>query len=59
MKSFEKKLPRYKFLRVHKSYIVNLEKIEKFNSKTIEIAGKQVPLSRQKKTELAEALYNV
>jgi DNA-binding LytR/AlgR family response regulator len=59
MKSFEKQLPGDKFLRIHKSYIVNLEKIEKFNSKIVQVAGTQVPLSRHKKNELADALYNV
>ncbi|MDL5512241.1 LytTR family DNA-binding domain-containing protein [Arenibacter sp. M-2] len=59
MKSFEQKLPKEKFLRIHKSYIVNLEKVEKFNSKNIEVEGRQVPLSRNKKNELMEALYNV
>ncbi|NKI27293.1 two component transcriptional regulator, LytTR family [Arenibacter nanhaiticus] len=58
MKSFEKQLPEDKFLRIHKSYIVNLEKVEKFNSKNVEVSGKQIPLSRNKKTELAEALNN-
>ncbi len=59
MKSFEKELPEDKFLRIHKSYIVNLEKVEKFNSKNVEVGGRQIPLSRNKKTELAEALSNV
>ncbi|WP_142188871.1 LytTR family transcriptional regulator DNA-binding domain-containing protein [Arenibacter algicola] len=59
MKSFEQKLPKDKFLRIHKSYIVNLEKVEKFNTKKVEVAGTSVPLSRNKKTELAEALYNI
>jgi DNA-binding LytR/AlgR family response regulator len=59
MKSFEQKLPKDKFLRIHKSYIVNLEKIEKFNRKIIIVAGSQIPLSRHKKTELEEALFNV
>ena len=59
MKSFEQKLPKDKFLRIHKSYIINLEKVEKFNSKKVEVAGTPVPLSRHKKTELAVALYNV
>ena len=56
MKSFEKELPEKQFLRVHKSYIVNLKKIERFDSKHIEIAGMNIPLSRTKKTILAEAL---
>jgi DNA-binding LytR/AlgR family response regulator len=59
MKSFEKQLPEDKFLRIHKSYIVNLEKVEKFNSKNVEVSGRSIPLSRNKKTELAEALSNV
>jgi DNA-binding LytR/AlgR family response regulator len=59
MKAFEKQLPSEKFLRIHKSYIVNLEKIEKFNSKNVEVSGRSIPLSRNKKTELAEALSNV
>lgn len=59
MKSFEKQLPENKFLRIHKSYIVNLEKVEKFNSKNVEVSGKSIPLSRNKKAELAVALSNV
>ena len=51
-----KELPEKQFLRVHKSYIVNLKKIERFDSKHIEIAGMNIPLSRTKKTILAEAL---
>ncbi len=56
MKSFITKLPQDKFLRVHKSYIVNLGKVENFSSVLVEIAGEQIPLSRYKKTELEEAL---
>ena len=56
MKSFEKQLPQDKFLRIHKSYIVNLEKVERYNSKNIEIDKQQIPLSRHKKSDLIEAL---
>ncbi|MFO8148125.1 MAG: LytR/AlgR family response regulator transcription factor [Bacteroidota bacterium] len=56
MKSFEKQLPNDKFLRIHKSYIVNLEKVERYNSKNIEIDKQKIPLSRHKKTDLIEAL---
>ncbi|SHJ67977.1 two component transcriptional regulator, LytTR family [Arenibacter nanhaiticus] len=56
MKSFKQKLPEDKFLRIHKSYIINLDKIEKYTSKNVEVSGKQIPLSRNKKTELMEAL---
>jgi len=37
-------------------YIVNLEKVERYNSKNIEINKKQLPLSRHKKSNLIEAL---
>lgn len=56
MKSFEKQLPPEQFLRIHKSYIVNLEKVERYNSKNIEIDKQQIPLSRHKKSNLIDAL---
>ena len=58
MKKFIEKLPEGKFLRIHKSYIVNLEKVDKFNTAIVEIKGKQLPLSRHKKDQLEEALVN-
>jgi DNA-binding LytR/AlgR family response regulator len=56
MKSFSKKLPEDQFLRIHKSYIINLEKVEKFTSTSVELCGKKFPLSRNRKVELKEAL---
>lgn len=56
MKSFEQDLSKEKFIRVHKSFIVNIDKIEKFNSKFAEIGVTKIPLSRNKKEELAKAL---
>lgn len=56
MKSFEQDLDKERFLRVHKSYIVNIEKIERFNSKFAEIGVTKIPLSRNKKDDLKKAL---
>jgi two-component system, LytTR family, response regulator len=56
MKSFETELPEGKFVRVHKSYIVNLERIEKFNSKFAEIGKTKIPISRNKKEILSDAI---
>jgi len=56
MKSFEAQLPSDRFLRVHKSYIVNLRKVERYNSKNIEIDNDQIPVSRHKKGALSDAL---
>ncbi len=58
MKSFEVELPSDRFLRIHKSYIVNLDKVERYNSRNIEIAEEKIPLSRHKKNSLIEALNN-
>ena len=56
IESFETLLPKERFLRIHKSYIVNLGKVLGYNSKFIELEKHQIPLSRKRKTELIEAL---
>jgi len=56
MKAFENELPPDKFLRVHKSFIINIDKVQRFNSKFAEIGKTQIPLSRNKKEDLANAL---
>ncbi|CAZ94226.1 LytTR family DNA-binding domain-containing protein [Zobellia galactanivorans] len=58
MKAFIDKLPEDQFLRVHKSYIINLNKVEKFNGSQVEVCGHSIPLSRHKKLALEEALMN-
>lgn len=58
MKAFIKKLPENQFLRIHKSYIVNLRKVKQFSSAQVEVGGQQLPLSRHKKAELEAALTN-
>jgi DNA-binding LytR/AlgR family response regulator len=56
MKAFEALLPKDRFLRIHKSYIVNLDKVIRYNSKVIELEKEQLPLSRNRKTDLVQAL---
>ncbi len=52
----EKKLPSDCFMRVHKSYLISLRKIEAFSATTIEIGGKEVPIGRSYKSEVMKAL---
>lgn len=59
MKSFENELPQGKFIRVHKSYIVNVERIDKFNSKFAEIGNTKIPISRNKKDAIAKAIEDL
>lgn len=56
MKAFEADLPGNRFVRVHKSYIINIDKVERFNSKFAEIGPTKIPLSRNKKEDLIKAL---
>ena len=59
MKSFENELPQGKFIRVHKSYIVNVERIDKFNSKFAEIGNTKIPISRNKKDVITKAIEDL
>jgi two-component system LytT family response regulator len=56
MKSFESELSKERFIRVHKSFIINIDKVDKFNSKFAEIGATKIPLSRNKKEDLVKAL---
>lgn len=56
MKSFENDLSKERFIRVHKSFIINIDKVDKFNSKFAEIGATKIPLSRNKKEDLVKAL---
>ncbi len=44
------------FLRIHKSYIVNLKMVERYNHQFIEIKDKRLPLSRYKNLKLDQLL---
>lgn len=44
MKGIMEKLPPEKFIRVHRSYIIKISKIECFRSNTITVAGREIPI---------------
>ncbi|MEI6274580.1 MAG: response regulator transcription factor [Prolixibacteraceae bacterium] len=56
MASMEEKLPASNFLRIHKSYIVQVSKIEAFTANTIEIQGKELPIGRNFKNAVLSSL---
>ncbi|HWS00218.1 MAG TPA: response regulator transcription factor [Prolixibacteraceae bacterium] len=56
MALMEEKLPAGNFLRIHKSYIVQVSKIEAFTANTIEIHGKELPIGRNFKNAVLNAL---
>lgn len=59
MKAIEEDLNSNKFLRVHKSYIINIDRVDRFNSKFAEIGDSKIPLSRNKKEDLKKAFEAV
>ena len=56
--SLEEILPASNFLRIHRSFIVAVNKIESFTSDTIEIAKHELPISRMYRHEV-EKLLNI
>ena len=57
MKSLEDKMPESRFMRVHRSYIVNIEKITAINGNMIEVIEKndtkQIPVGKNYRDELS------
>jgi len=56
MKDLEEKLPADEFMRVHKSYIVAIKAISSIDGSDLIVAGKNIPMSREKKSEILEIL---
>lgn len=52
---FEETLPEY-FIRIHRSFIVNRKHIESYTSKSVEINGKELPISRTYKKRAIDGL---
>ena len=57
--SIEAKLPQDEFIRIHRSFIVSLHKINSFTNEFIEIKNKALPISRGYKKEVLQRLENV
>nr|WP_321356035.1 response regulator transcription factor [uncultured Draconibacterium sp.] len=56
MTHMSEKLPDSGFMRIHKSFIVSLSKIEAFTSTSIEVPGKELPIGRSYKNAVLEVL---
>lgn len=51
-KSIEESLPAKDFMRIHKSYIINLNQVEVIESSYVQINKKQLPISRKLKDDV-------
>jgi len=56
LKGIEEKLPQQGFMRIHKSYIVNLTKIESIRNREIKIGDVEIPVGEGNVDELLKAL---
>jgi DNA-binding LytR/AlgR family response regulator len=54
--ALEEMLPKDGFLRVHRSYIIAINKIESYDTDSIEIAKKQIPIGRLFRHEVTKRL---
>lgn len=54
LKALEEKLPKGKFMRIHKSFIVSLEKITSVTKNAVYIGDMMFPVSEQHKDEFAK-----
>lgn len=56
LKAIEEKLPSQQFMRVHKSYIVNLDRIESIRGHQINIGDHEIPVSETNMQQLLRQL---
>jgi DNA-binding LytR/AlgR family response regulator len=57
MKNIEEKLRQNKqFIRVHRSYVINLDYLKNFDAETAIVAGKIIPIGNKYRTELQSRL---
>ena len=54
----EEKLPEDKFLRIHRSFLVSLDKIQAFSPSHVEINEKELPIGRSYKSTVNEILFS-
>jgi len=59
MKRFETLIPRNRFVRVHKSYIVSLSAIKSIVGNYIELNDKQIPIGANYKDELIKIVFKL
>ena len=56
LSTLEEMLPASEFLRIHKSYIVAISKIESYNADSIQIAKNELPIGRLYKYDVTRVL---
>lgn len=58
LKNLEQLLPHDKFMRIHKSYIINTEKISLLYGNQVKIKDKYIPVGKSYKSEVVNKLFD-
>lgn len=58
LSSMEKSLPKNRFMRVHRSYIIPLQKITMLENDCVIVANKHIPVSKLYRTALQDYIAN-
>ncbi|CAN5247278.1 LytTR family DNA-binding domain-containing protein [soil metagenome] len=56
MKNLEERLPSNKFIRVHRSFIIAIDKLKSISSHSVEIGAKQIPIGKNYKDEFMKVV---
>ncbi|MCG2419314.1 response regulator [Aequorivita sp. F47161] len=59
LKDIDEKLPQKHFLRIHRSYVINLSQIDEVAGTHVVIAKKAIPMSKAMRTELLKRLQTI
>ncbi len=59
LKDIDEKLPQNHFLRIHRSYIINISQIDEVAGTHVVISKKAIPMSKAMRTELLKRLQTI
>ena len=59
LKKFEVHLPQHMFLRVHRSYVINIQAIDGFEGNMLLIGGTKIPVSKSYRDEVFKLMHIV
>jgi DNA-binding LytR/AlgR family response regulator len=59
LKDMDKKLPQKHFFRIHRSYIINLSRIDEIAGTHVVISKKAIPMAKGKRAELLKRLQTI
>ena len=59
LKSLEESLPSDKFIRIHKSYIVSIDRIKSVESNMIQLGDRKLPLGKSYKGNVLNKVFKV